>query len=183
MPRACAIAWSSWGTGFRLLHRAAGREAGDALAEGRKILDVQRVQMKNRPPTPPTIYNATGSNARITIGSDPARRLLCRTGIARPNCAATSKLDPSEAPHVLPSASFHRKNRPQPNCGLAPDKSGRPTAGPGDLDIDVLIAAQALSFGAVQTDVTVVTTNPKHLAQFVDARHWSDARRWSQIAR
>lgn len=47
-------------------------EAGEALAEGRKILDVQRVQMKNRPPAQPIIqyiYNATGSNARISINS------------------------------------------------------------------------------------------------------------------
>lgn len=46
-------------------------EAGKAMAEGRKILDVQRVQMKNKPPTHAAVYTATGPNARITInGSD-----------------------------------------------------------------------------------------------------------------
>ncbi len=47
-------------------------EAGEALDEGRKILDVQRVQIKNRPPAPPIIqhvYNATGPNSRISINS------------------------------------------------------------------------------------------------------------------
>jgi predicted nucleic acid-binding protein len=49
-------------------------------------------------------------------------------------------------------------------------QQGRPTADEKALDIDVLIAAQALSFG---TDVTIVTTNPKHLSQFVSAKHRS----------
>lgn len=51
-------------------------EADKALGEGRRILDVQRVQMKNRPPTQPAIYNATGPNARITInGTDHSTNL------------------------------------------------------------------------------------------------------------
>jgi predicted nucleic acid-binding protein len=53
-------------------------------------------------------------------------------------------------------------------------QSGRPTADRAALDIDVLIAAQALTFGPPASDVTVVTANSKHLAQFVDARHWSE---------
>lgn len=51
---------------------------------------------------------------------------------------------------------------------------GRPTAEPNALDIDVLIAAQALTFGASASDVVIVTTNPKHLSQFIAARHWND---------
>ena len=53
-------------------------------------------------------------------------------------------------------------------------QSGRPTSNPGDLDIDVLIAAQALSFGSPAFEITVVTTNAKHLSQFLDAKHWSE---------
>ena len=41
---------------------------------------------------------------------------------------------------------------------------GRPTYGPSALDIDVLIAAQALSFGASASEVVVITTNSKHLS-------------------
>jgi hypothetical protein len=51
-------------------------EAGRALAAGRRILDPQRVQMKNRPLTQPAIYSATGPNARITInGTDRSTNL------------------------------------------------------------------------------------------------------------
>ena len=39
------------------------------------------------------------------------------------------------------------------------------------LDIDVLLAAQALRSGR---SPLVVTTNPKHLSQFVPARLWTD---------
>jgi len=60
-----------------LVAREFEREADKALAEGRRILDVQRVQMKNRPPTQPAIYSATGPNARITInGSDHSTNLI-----------------------------------------------------------------------------------------------------------
>jgi predicted nucleic acid-binding protein len=52
-------------------------------------------------------------------------------------------------------------------------QQGRPTADPKALDIDVIIAAQALSFVAGE-EVTVATTNPKHLAQFVTAKNWNE---------
>ena len=53
-------------------------------------------------------------------------------------------------------------------------QTGRPTAEPQALDIDILIAAQALSLGAAPSDVVIATTNAKHLSQFVAARHWSE---------
>ena len=52
-------------------------------------------------------------------------------------------------------------------------QQGRPTAPAQDLDIDVILAAQALVIG-VEAEVIVVTTNPRHLRQFVDARLWTD---------
>ena len=52
-------------------------------------------------------------------------------------------------------------------------QEGQPTADPKALDIDVIIAAQALSFAAA-SDVTVATTNPKHLAQFIPAKNWNE---------
>lgn len=51
-------------------------------------------------------------------------------------------------------------------------QNGRPTADPKALDIDVIIAAQVLSFGPVPADVIVATTNPRHLSQFVPASDW-----------
>ncbi len=53
-------------------------------------------------------------------------------------------------------------------------QEGRPTADSKELDIDVILAAQALSFGAPASDVVVATTNAKHLAQFVSAKHWNE---------
>lgn len=52
-------------------------------------------------------------------------------------------------------------------------QEGRPTADSKELDIDVILAAQALSFGVPASDVVVATTNVRHLAQFVAAKHWT----------
>jgi predicted nucleic acid-binding protein len=52
-------------------------------------------------------------------------------------------------------------------------QQGRPTSAALDLDIDVILAAQALALGG-GAEVIVVTTNPRHLRQFVDARLWND---------
>jgi predicted nucleic acid-binding protein len=52
-------------------------------------------------------------------------------------------------------------------------QQGRPTSSALDLDIDVILAAQALTLGA-GAEIIVVTTNPRHLRQFVDARLWND---------
>jgi predicted nucleic acid-binding protein len=50
-------------------------------------------------------------------------------------------------------------------------RAGRPTADAAALDIDVLLAAQALRLGR---SPVVATTNPKHLSQFVPAQLWID---------
>lgn len=52
-------------------------------------------------------------------------------------------------------------------------QQGRPTADPHALDIDVILAAQALAVGVPRADFVVATTNVVHLARFVPARHWS----------
>lgn len=53
-------------------------------------------------------------------------------------------------------------------------RGGRPTAPDLALDADVILAAQAHVLATRHPDVVVATTNPKHLARFVDARVWSD---------
>lgn len=53
-------------------------------------------------------------------------------------------------------------------------QGGQPTASPHALDIDVILAAQALSFGVPSSQIVIVTTNAKHLSQFADARHWDE---------
>lgn len=50
-------------------------------------------------------------------------------------------------------------------------RTGRPTADAAALDIDVLIAAQALRMGSTPI---IATTNQKHLSQFISALRWTD---------
>lgn len=50
-------------------------------------------------------------------------------------------------------------------------RAGRPTADATALDIDVLLAAQAL---LMRSSPVVATTNAKHLSQFVTAQHWTN---------
>jgi len=51
-------------------------------------------------------------------------------------------------------------------------QQGRPTSSAHDLDIDVILAAQALTFDG-GAEIVVVTTNTRHLGQFVNARLWN----------
>lgn len=57
-------------------------------------------------------------------------------------------------------------------------KRGLPTAPEDRLDVDVILAAQALELSGGEDDeeVVVATTNPRHLSRFVDARHWREIR-------
>ncbi len=51
-------------------------------------------------------------------------------------------------------------------------QEGRPTADAKALDIDVIIAAQVLTFATDLSGAVIATTNPKHLSQFITAKHW-----------
>ena len=54
-------------------------------------------------------------------------------------------------------------------------RRGRPTADPAALDADVILAAQVQLFAeATRESVVVVTTNARHLAQFVETRRWQE---------
>jgi predicted nucleic acid-binding protein len=53
-------------------------------------------------------------------------------------------------------------------------QQGRPTADAKDLDVDVILAAQALSFGPAPSDVVIATSNEKHLSQFITAQNWNE---------
>ena len=48
-------------------------------------------------------------------------------------------------------------------------RRGKPTADPKELDVDVILAAQAHEAGGI-----VVTENVGHLDQLVEARHWRE---------
>lgn len=49
---------------------------------------------------------------------------------------------------------------------------GQPTASERSLDIDVILAAQALEFSGEAGEVVVATMNPRHLSRLVAARDW-----------
>jgi predicted nucleic acid-binding protein len=51
-------------------------------------------------------------------------------------------------------------------------QQGRPTAADSDLDIDVILAAQALTLGVA--NLVVATTNVAHLSRFVPAELWQN---------
>ena len=53
-------------------------------------------------------------------------------------------------------------------------KRGLPTGTERELDVDVILAAQARALQEDGDRVVVATTNPRHLARFVDARPWSE---------
>ena len=51
---------------------------------------------------------------------------------------------------------------------------GLPTADSRDLDVDVILVAQALSLSVPADEIVVATTNVGHLSRFLDARRWTD---------
>lgn len=53
-------------------------------------------------------------------------------------------------------------------------KRGLPTGTERDLDVDVILAAQAQLLGHNGDHVVVATTNPRHLSRFVEARPWRE---------
>ena len=53
-------------------------------------------------------------------------------------------------------------------------QGGQPTGDPKKLDIDVILAAQALTLGVLAGDLIVATSNVAHLSRFVPADLWSN---------
>lgn len=53
-------------------------------------------------------------------------------------------------------------------------QEGMPTADSRELDIDVILAAQVLSFGAIEGETVIATTNVRHLARFSRAKNWNE---------
>lgn len=53
-------------------------------------------------------------------------------------------------------------------------KRGLPTGTERELDVDVILAAQAKALEGDGDEVIVATTNPRHLSRFVNARDWRE---------
>jgi predicted nucleic acid-binding protein len=92
-------------------------------------------------------------------------RLGAVTGLVRlDNLATTWRYDPITTPVMRKAAEFWADLR----------RRGLPTAGDEGLDADAILAAQAALIGGPGDNVTVATSNPRHLARFpgIDARDW-----------
>lgn len=53
-------------------------------------------------------------------------------------------------------------------------RSGAPSGDPNKIDIDAILAAQALTLDAPPREVVVVTPNVRHLSRFVAADLWTN---------
>jgi predicted nucleic acid-binding protein len=53
-------------------------------------------------------------------------------------------------------------------------KRGLPTGTERELDVDVILAAQAWALEQDGNEVVVATTNPRHLSRFVEAGSWQE---------
>lgn len=97
------------------------------------------------------------------------RRELLRAGKA----ASVRKLDglkailrflPITSPAMLLAATLWSQSR----------QSGLPTGDPKKLDIDVVLAAQALTLGLPNGDLIIATSNVGHISRFVPADLWNN---------
>lgn len=71
---------------------------------------------------------------------------------------------PISSPAMLLAADLWSQSR----------QSGLPTGDPKKLDIDVILAAQALTLGVANSDLVIATSNVSHIARFVSADLWSN---------
>ena len=97
------------------------------------------------------------------------RRELLRSG----KTASVAELDnlkavftylPLTTAAILEAAELWAQTRQQ----------GQPTAHDENIDVDVILAAQALTFGVSVDDLVVATVNPRHLSHFVTADLWTN---------
>jgi len=96
------------------------------------------------------------------------RRELLRanksTGVANLDALkSTFTFLPITSPAMLLAATLWAQSR---QTGLA-------TGDPKKLDIDVILAAQALTFGVPDSDLIVATSNVGHISRFVPAALWT----------
>ncbi len=97
------------------------------------------------------------------------RRELLRAG----KTASVKRLDglktllrflPITSPAMLLAADLWAQSR----------QSRLPTGDPKKLDIDVILAAQALTLGIPNSDLITATSNVGHISRFVPAALWTD---------
>ena len=53
-------------------------------------------------------------------------------------------------------------------------RNGFPTGDPKKIDIDAILAAQALTLSVAPTNVIIATSNVAHISRFLPADHWNN---------
>ncbi len=99
------------------------------------------------------------------------RRELLRAG----KSAAVQRLDDfiaAETGRYLPLNTSVMRQAAQLWADLR--NKGLPTTDPKELDVDVILAAQALGTGLLAGQIVVATSNPSHLSRLVPAQLWSE---------
>lgn len=116
------------------------------------------------------LWSSLAAGARVVvpeITDYEVRRELLRAGkvksVARLDAlAATTEYLPLTTAAMRKAAELWARAR----------QKGQPTAGDDTIDVDVILAAQALTLGAGA--VVIATTNVSHLARFVPAELWQN---------
>jgi predicted nucleic acid-binding protein len=103
------------------------------------------------------------------IADYEVRRELIRAGKARGIFRLDEFVRASPDRYLPPTAEAFQKAA---ELWAKVRKEGMPTAGDEALDADVLLAAQLLTSKFASQKLVVATTNPKHIARFLDAREW-----------
>jgi predicted nucleic acid-binding protein len=79
-------------------------------------------------------------------------------------CLRPDRFIPIATEHLETAARFWAKAR----------RAGKVTADMQALDVDVILAAQALGLGVPHADLIIATTNPSHIAQFAPCNLWTN---------
>ncbi|MGD0389251.1 MAG: PIN domain-containing protein [Tepidisphaeraceae bacterium] len=113
---------------------------------------------------------AAGSQIVVPAIADyEVRRELIRAGKSRGISRLDEFLRATPDRYLPPTADAFQKAA---ELWAKVRKEGQPTAGHEALDADVLLAAQLLTSKFARERLVVATTNPKHIARFLDAREW-----------
>lgn len=120
------------------------------------------------------VFNCVTAGVRVVvpaISNYEARRELIRAD----KTAGLARLDefiPAEPDRYLPLTDADLYQAAE--LWARARRQGLPSADPKALDIDVLLAAQALSLSLAAGRFTVATSNVRHLSRFVPADRWQN---------
>jgi predicted nucleic acid-binding protein len=159
----------------RLLSKSGGGSAlGASSMADVVLLDAGPLGMVSHPRASVEIVEwlarlvASGTEILIPeIADYEVRRELLRAGRSRGverlnELRASFGFVPITSDSMLRAAAFWADAR----------RRGRPTAGDQSLDADTILAGQAATLN--RGEVTVASSNPRHIAKFVPARRWQD---------